>query len=412
MNSPAVLRVTECRLCAHRGLESIMDFGPLPLANAFPNSSAPDLLYPLHVVRCVQCGSVQLHDDVDPDLMFRDYPWVMGSAQTTRDHSVRFHAEVVGRLGRLPRLVVDGSSNDGTFLRPFANGGIRVQGVEPARNIAALAIESGIPTIDEYFVVGTAESVKCEFGTADVVFVRNFHHVPFALEAIAALSHLLADDGIGVIEYHRRDMVLEQLQYDSVYHEHPLFFSLREMVQLLGRHGLVIEDIAESPISGGSHILWIRRGSYVASSRVEHALEHELAIGDHLSGTWRYFAERVRNHSRDLRDVVLSEKAKGSRVCAVGASSRGTTLLNIAALTSEHIDVVADNSPLKIGKMLSGARVPVVSFSEMMERNPGTIVLLAWNFGPEMRSLLREMYRWSGTLISPLPYDLKVEAFQ
>jgi hypothetical protein len=287
-----------------------------------------------------------------------------------------------------------------------------VQGVEPARNIAALAIESGIPTIDEYFVVGTAESVKCEFGTADVVFVRNFHHVPFALEAIAALSHLLADDGIGVIEYHRRDMVLEQLQYDSVYHEHPLFFSLQEMVQLLGRHGLVIEDIAESPISGGSHILWIRRGSYVASSRVEHALEHELAIGDHLSGTWRYFAERVRNHSRDLRDVVLSEKAKGSRVCAVGASSRGTTLLNIAALTSEHIDVVADNSPLKIGKMLSGARVPVVSFSEMMERNPGTIVLLAWNFGPEMRSLLREMYRWSGTLISPLPYDLKVEAFQ
>lgn len=400
-----------CRLCRYSELDSIIDFGALPLANAFPNSSAPDPVYPLHVMRCSQCGSVQLRDDVDPDLMFRDYPWMMGAAQTTRDHSVRFHSEVVHRLGRVPQFVVDGSSNDGTFLRPFVDEGTRVRGVEPARNIAAFANENGIPTVGEYFVTRTAELIKHEFGAADVVFVRNFHHVPFALEALSALSYLLADDGLAVIEYHRRDVVLEQLQYDSIYHEHPLFFSLHEMIQLLEMHGLVVEDATDSPISGGSHILWIRRGSHTASSRLGEALNHELTLGDHLLGTWQSFAERVRGHSSRLREVVLAERARGSRVCAVGASSRGTTLLNIAGLSGEHIEAVADNSPLKIGKMLAGARVPVVSFAEMMAYKPGAIVLLAWNFGSEMRHLLRDTYMWSGTLISPLPYEIQVEEF-
>lgn len=412
MPASTVRNISDCRLCAHSTLESIIDFGSLPLANAFPNSSAPDVGYSLHLVRCSLCGSVQLGDEVHPDLMFRDYPWVMGSAQTTRDHSQRFHAEVVGRLGRTPKLVVDGSSNDGTFLRPFVTLGIRVQGVEPARNIAAIANAGGIPTIDEYFVPATAESVKHELGAADVVFVRNFHHVPYALEALSALSCLLADDGIAVIEYHRRDVVLEQLQYDSIYHEHPLFFSLGDMVRLLANHDLVIEDVTSSPISGGSHILWIRRGQRSRSSSLENGLRLEHDLGDHLPEAWHQFAERVREHSAHFREVVLGEVKNGSRVCAVGASSRGTTLLNISALTSEHIDVVADSSPLKIGKMLAGARVPVVSFSEMMERKPNTIVLLAWNFGSEMRRLLRETHRWSGTLVTPLPYDLEVGAFQ
>jgi novobiocin biosynthesis protein NovU/D-mycarose 3-C-methyltransferase len=354
---------------------------------------------------------VQLHDDVDPDLMFRNYPWMMGAAQTTRDHSVRFHAEVVHRLGRIPHFVVDGSSNDGTFLRPFVKVGTRVQGVEPARNIAASANENGIPTVDEYFITRTVESIKYQFGVADVVFVRNFHHVPFALEALSALSCLLADDGLAVIEYHRRDVVLEQLQYDSIYHEHPLFFSLREMVQLLERHGLAVEDVTESPISGGSHILWIRRGSSAASSRFADAISAEHAVGDHLPSAWRSFAERVRDHSDNLRRIVLAQRMKGSQVFAVGASSRGTTLLNIAGLTAENIEAVADNSPLKIGKMLAGARVPVVSFPEMMTQKPGTILLLAWNFGSEMRRLLRDTYGWTGTLISPLPHGISVGEF-
>jgi len=403
--------IDTCRLCRHSVIESIIDFGSLPLANAFPEAGISDVAYPLHLVRCVQCGSVQLGDDVDPDLMFRDYPWIMGSAQATRDHAERFHSEVLRRLGRPPNFVVDGSSNDGTFLRPFSNSGIRVQGIEPARNIAAMANGAGIPTIDEYFIIPTADSVKDGSGMADVVFVRNFHHVPFAVGALAAMNHLLADDGLAVVEYHRRDVVLDQLQYDSIYHEHPLFFSLGDMVRLLANLGLVIEDVTDSPISGGSHILWIRRGSRSTSDRLATALDHEQKVGDHLTETWARFALRVREHSSHLREFVESEVARGSRVCAVGASSRGTTLLNIARLTGAHINVVADNSPLKVGKMLAGARVPVVSFADMMANYPGTIVLLAWNFGAEMRRLLRDTYQWSGTLISPLPYAIDVGTF-
>jgi len=304
---------------------------------------------------------------------------------------------------------VDGSSNDGTFLKPFAALSARVCGVEPARNIAEVAREMGIFTINEYLDDSVTDQILSEFGRADVVILRNFHHIPFGMNAIRALARILGEDGIGVLEFHRRDQVLRELQYDSIYHEHPLFYSLSEMRLILNRYRIRIEDITESQISGGSYTLWLRHGSSQESARVDEAIKNERQSGDHLPEVWSLFSDRVRSHSESLREVVGAAKSAGKSIAALGASSRGATLLNIAKLDCDDVFEVADNNPLKVGKRLPGSRVPIRSFNDVLSKNPEVLLLLAWNFGEEIRRLLRDTYEWTGSLIVPLPCRVKVE---
>jgi len=405
----SVTAVEKCRLCSQERLRSVVDFGSLPLPNALESDSSFGETFPLHVVRCEDCGSIQLRHEVNPDLMFREYPWLMGSGRMTREYSRSFCREVVERLGRLPAVVVDGSSNDGTFLKPFAALSARVCGVEPARNIAEVAREMGIFTINEYLDDSVTDQILSEFGRADVVILRNFHHIPFGMNAIRALARILGEDGIGVLEFHRRDQVLRELQYDSIYHEHPLFYSLSEMRLILNRYRIRIEDITESQISGGSYTLWLRHGSSQESARVDEAIKNERQSGDHLPEVWSLFSDRVRSHSESLREVVGAAKSAGKSIAALGASSRGATLLNIAKLDCDDVFEVADNNPLKVGKRLPGSRVPIRSFNDVLSKNPEVLLLLAWNFGEEIRRLLRDTYEWTGSLIVPLPCRVKVE---
>lgn len=404
--------IENCRICNSSDIVTFMDLGDQPPANSLRaelNEELPKV--PLQIIHCTKCSAVQLSATVDPKFLFSHYIWVTGTSKTAHEYSKYFFSNVFKRASKKETpFVVEIASNDGTFLKDFAENGCKILGVDPAKNIAEMASKAGVPTLADFFNLATANVIKGQYGNADIIFARNvIPHVKEVHSIINGISELLKDDGIGVIEFHYSQIILDELHYDSVYHEHLFFYSLKSITYLLKEYGLKPFDLTKSPISGGSLVVYFSKDQIEQSVELKKALAIEEKNKTNELKTWQDFAAACAIHAKDLKDTVKKHKEEGA-IIGYGASARSSTMLNYAGLNCEVIDYIIDKNPLKHGLYTPGTNIPIISFEEGKELfdKCASILLLAWNFEKEIIEELRAN-GYTGSIIVPLPNKIRIK---
>ena len=397
------MKIHACRSCGAPELSSLLDLGRQPLANRLPGRADEVLAaYRLHLVQCGVCSLVQIDETVDPELLFSDYSYFSSYADTMLEHAkdlaIRLCAEQ--RLGA-DDLVVELASNDGYLLRNYVERAIPVLGVEPARNVAEVARRAGVDTEVAFFGRRVAERIRDERGTCRILHAHNvLAHVADINDFVAGIAALLDRRGLAVLEFPYLTDMLERVAFDTIYHEHLAYFSLRSVTWLFERHDLQIVDVERVPIHGGSLRIFVRhRGVETPSASVGRLLKEEEAGG----GALRRFAELVRSSLRELVDFVERARREGASVAGYGAAAKATVLLNAAGLNAQAVDFIADRSPHKQGRFVPGVGVEIVPAEELSRRRPDYCILFAWNFAGEIRRQQGAYERAGGRFVVPLP---------
>jgi SAM-dependent methyltransferase len=406
--------ITECRLCSSSELEHVVDLGEQPLANALlTKQDQLEGVAPLVLVRCCSCSAIQLSVTVEPSAMFRDYLWVTGTSASSIEHCAWLTEQIFQRTEGDARRVLEMASNDGTLLKEFQTRGANVLGVDPAHNLAEIATDEGIETLPEFFDVPFAENLRALRGPFDIVIARNvLSHVPDPAGAVKALAVSLDKTGVCVIEFHRADVIANELHYDSIYHEHTMYHTLRSMASIVEDAGLTPFDVLPSPISGGSWVLFAApAGAGVApTNRWGDAWAAEQESGVWTSALWQDFASRVAEHRETLAREITSRADGGQVVVAYGASARSSTVLNACGLSSRQVASIADGNDRKQGLFSPGTRIPIEVPVTALERQPDAVLLLAFNFREEIEQFLRAQ-EWRGDLINVFPLRVEVAEF-
>ncbi len=395
--------ITGCRICGHAGLVTVLSLGDHPLANAL--TASPDAVedrYPLTLMFCDECGLVQIAETVDKSALFSHYVWVTGTSSTARQFARQFH-ELATQVRPLSSrdLVVEIASNDGTFLRPFVESGVRAIGVDPAANIAEMANAAGIRTRCAFWNSSVADDIVASEGRANLVVARNvIAHVSDLHEVVGAISDVLDEEGVAAIEFHAAQSILEGLQYDSIYHEHLCYFSATSFERLLRQHGLHPFHVEFSPISGGAQIIYSSRTPRPATAQYVALQERERLAGVTDRAAWQAFGARCLAHRERSRELVA--KFATRHVVAFGASARSATYLNFCGFTRREIAAVIDNAPLKHGRVTPGSAIPVVTADEGFAMRPDLLFILAWNFRDEIIESCRRR-GYAGEFLVPFP---------
>lgn len=399
-----------CRMCQSKNLYMFLDLGFTPPADQFRRKDQlkePETHYPLEVYMCDDCGLAQLGHVVSPEVLYRmDYPYESSTTQTGREHWNAFAGAVVKRLnlGR-DDLVVDIGSNVGVLLGAFRSQGTRIQGVDPAANIVMLAQERGIDTICDFFNLETAEKILREKGPASVITATNvFAHIDDLYLLMNNLLMLLKEDGVFIFEAPYFVNLIRMLEYDTIYHEHLSYFSVKPLLRFFQLFDMEVFDIELVDIHGGSFRVYAgRKSRQKVSSVVAQLSEEEEAMNLYSRQTLAHFAEAVSRNKRELIWLLHSLKHEGKNIVGVSAPAKGMTLLNYCKIGTELLDVVSEKSALKIGRFTPGMHIPVVPDSYLLEEKPDYALLLAWNFADEIMKNLHRFREGGGKFIIPIP---------
>lgn len=398
---------TQCRMCGSQQLRMFLQLGPQPLAGAFLTQDKvrqKDPMYPLDVYFCEDCKLVQLLDVVPKETMFSEYFY--SPHPVLSEHYARYAEEVVERFKLKPdSLVVEFGSNDGTMLKYLTSLGPRGIGVEPAKNIAAIARERGVDTINDFFSEKVAREMVERHGKADAIIANNvFAHIDDLHEVMRGIRVLLKDAGIFVFENHYLLESVRQLQYDDIYHEHVCYYSLHPLVPFFKKYGLSVFDVKTVPTHGGSIRVYIGNPAHhPARNSVGKTLELEKKEKIDRLETYTDFAARVVRQRERLTGLLKSLKAQGKRIVGYGAPGRGNTMLNYCKIGTDILDYTTDENPLRQGKITPGMRIPVVSPERLRKEQPDYALMLAWSYmGPILKKEQRFLSR-GGKFIVPLP---------
>ena len=403
-------RRSSCRGCGGTALTPFLELGPQPLANAFlrsPEEFADEARYPLDVYLCEQCSLVQLLDVIDPEVLFRDYIYMTGTSTTIAAHNVEYARRVTELLGLGPAdLVVEAASNDGGLLKCFKPHGVRTLGVEPARNIAAMARMAGIDSVEEFFGHETAIELREQHGPARAVIGNNvLAHVDDTQDFLRGGARLLADDGLLITEVPYLREFVDRLEYDTVYHEHLCYFSVTALMRLCEGAGLRIVQIEHHPVHGGT----IRMYAGLADRHPDHApavralAAEERDMGLTSLPRFRQFAHDVGANRTQLVGLLGELRQAGKSVVGYGAPAKGNTLLNYCQIGPELLPYTVDRSPLKVGRFTPGMHIPVLPVETLLERQPDYVLILAWNFAGEIMSQQHAYKQRGGRFIVPIP---------
>jgi len=406
-----------CRMCRSENLYQFLDLGFMPPADEFLRQEQlryPRAYYPLDVWMCRGCGLAQLGYVVSPEILYRhDYPYEASTTRTGREHFAKFAGEAVKRFGLGGSdLVIDVGSNVGVLLSNFKANGTRILGIDPAANIVRIAEKNGVPTLNELFSADLAAKVRGEHGQASMITASNcFAHVNDLYDFVKGLDVLLTQNGVFVMEAPHFQTLLENLEYDTIYHEHLSYLALGPMVPFFKKLGFEAFDVHKQNIHGGSFRVFVgRKGRHKVEPAVAKTLKEEDKAGLHSEKKLRQFAKDVEKNRAELLWLLRDLKHKGKSIVAVSAPAKGMTLLNYAKIGGETLDFVTEKSALKIGRFTPGSHIPVLPDSELFKRKPDYALLLAWNFAPEIMANLKEYVKGGGRFIIPIPKPRIVSA--
>lgn len=398
-----------CLVCEQSDVEPFLDLGETALANKFLSASelsGAEAKYPLVVGFCHGCGHVQLTEHVPPSAMFEDYLYVSAASDTLREHLHHLSDVVTEREGlREGDLVIDVGANDGTLLKGFRRHGVRALAVDPARNLAKLYADPDIERYVGFFDSRSAAEIRERFGLASAVTATNtFPHIPALHDFVRGVETVLAPGGAFVIEVHYLVDLLEQLAFDTVYHEHVSYWALGPMIRLFEHHHMRVVDVERLPVHHGQLRVFVRREDEGETNpSVSELLAGERAMGLDRIETWRDLASRTARLKADLRQMLARVRARGSRIAGYGAPAKGNTLLGFLELGPEQLEYIADRSPLKQGLFTPGSHIPVVAPEQLLEDQPEYVLLLAWNFAEEVVEQQAEYRARGGRFIVPVP---------
>lgn len=400
-----------CRFCSTPLCHTFVDLGMSPLCESYIspeklNSMEP--FYPLHVYVCGNCFLVQLEEYVSAADIFSEYAYFSSYSDSWLQHASRYAEAMVGRFG-LDRgsHVVEIASNDGYLLQYFVARGIPCLGVEPAANVANVAVQRGVPTVVKFFGVETARELKVQGAAADLLLGNNvLAQVPDVNDFVAGMKILLKPHGVITMEFPHLVRLMEENQFDTIYHEHFSYFSFTTAEQIFERHGLTLFDVEELPTHGGSLRIYARHAedaSKPVSGGVREMKRGEEEYGLGRIATYWAFGEKVKETKRKLLEFLIGARREGKRVAGYGAPGKGNTLLNYCGIRNDFIDYTVDRSPYKQGKFLPGTHIPIHHPDRIRETRPDYILILPWNLRAEIAEQLAYVREWGAKLVVPIP---------
>lgn len=400
-----------CRFCGAPLRHVFVDLGASPLANSYlepEDLRRPESFYPLCVYVCGECFLVQLPEEERPEAIFSDYAYFSSYSESWLRHARLYAEAMIERFGLgSEHRVIEVASNDGYLLRWFHDAGIPVQGIEPARNVAEAAQAAGIPTLIRFFGTETARGIATEPGQADLLVGNNvLAHVPDLNDFVEGLKIALAPRGVLTMEFPHLLRLMEEDQFDTIYHEHYSYFSFLAVRKVFAAHGLTIFDVEELPTHGGSLRIYARHqedDSKPVEPRMIDLLAREEAAGLGTLDAYRSFAQRVGRVKRGLLRFLIQAKEEGKSVVGYGAPAKGNTLLNYCGVRTDLLDYTVDLSPHKQGRYLPGTRIPIFSPDRIRETRPDYVLILPWNLEEEITRQMSDVRSWGGKFVVAIP---------
>ncbi len=399
-----------CRICGGDHLDMFLSLGNQPLANSFLKTKdefISEARYPLNVYFCKKCGLVQLLDVIDPEVLFRQYIYISGTSATIAEHNLKYAYFVTNFLNlNSSDLVIEIASNDGSLLRCFRDYNIRVLGVEPATNIAEIAKGFGIETINRFFNSKTAADILTDYGLARAVIGNNvLAHIDDPRDFLLGCKKLLARDGLIVIEVPYLRDLLEQVEYDTIYHEHLCYFSVSSLMKLFESVGLSVVKVDRIPVHGGSIRIYAGFPGVVTNhtKEVMDIVNEEQQLGLSDLNCYENFAKDVQKSRLILINLLESLRKDGKTIAGYGAPAKGNTLLNYCSINEELIKFTVDKNPLKVGLYTPGTHIPILPVETILEQMPDYVLILAWNFADEIMHQEQEYHQRGGRFIIPIP---------
>ncbi|WP_427307942.1 methyltransferase domain-containing protein [Cupriavidus sp. H39] len=402
---------TTCRACGATLSQTFVDLGLSPVSNAFirpEHAASGEMFYPLHAMVCQACWLVQLRDETPAETHFHeDYVYFSSYSTSWLEHARRYVADMTRRFGlNQASQVMELASNDGYLLQYFQQAGVPCLGVEPSSNTAAAARAKGIDSREVFFGTATARALREEGWQVNLLLGNNvLAHVPDINDFVGGMPVVLGQEGVITLEFPHLLRLLEQNQFDTLYHEHYSYLSLTALLPVLARAGLRAFDIAHLPTHGGSLRLYACHAgaAHETTAAVQACLDEEAASGLSSPAPYAAFAERVRQVKHDLLTFLIGARRAGKRVAAYGAAAKGNTLLNYCGAGTDLIDFVVDRNPAKQGKLLPGTRIPVLAPEAVNERRPDYLLILPWNLRDEIMDQMSGIRAWGGSFVTAIP---------
>lgn len=401
----------KCRFCGIALSDIFLDLGTAPPSNAFLSAvdlSAPEMYFPLRLFTCPECHLVQVDEVQKHDALFSsDYVYFSSYSRSWLAHAERYVAQVVERLKLGPQsLVMEVASNDGYLLQYVKARGIPCVGIEPTAGTAAVARERGIETVEHFFGEQFARNFVVERGVVDLIAGNNvLAHVPDINDFVAGLAAALAPEGVITVEFPHLLQLVEQCQFDTIYHEHFSYFSFHTAQRIFTAHGLRIWDVEELPTHGGSLRLWACHDNAVhqETPAIKALLAKESAAGMLDMAFYHGFQAQADATKNAFLAFLLECRRNDKQVVGYGAAAKGNTLLNYAGVRSDLLGYVADASPHKQGRFLPGSRIPVVPESRIHETRPDYVVIFPWNLRDEITAQLAYVREWDAHFVTAIP---------
>jgi len=411
MPEPTILPKRGCMFCATPLRHTFVDLGMSPLCESYvPAEKLNEMepFYPLHVYVCEKCFLVQLEEYVSPREIFTEYAYFSSYADSWVEHMRRYADAMAERLSlSKDSLVVEVGSNDGYLLQHFLRKGIPVLGIEPAANIAAVAVGKGVPTLVKFFGERTARELADQGKRADLLCGANvMAQVPDLNDFVRGLEILLKPGGVLTIEFPHLMRLMAENQFDTIYHEHFSYFSFLAAEAVFAAHELTLFDVEELPTHGGSIRIYARHAedaSRPVSDRARALRQRELSAGFTRLETYAGFGEQVKETKRKLLEFLIAAKRAGKTVVGYGAPGKGNTLLNYCGIRTDFIDFTVDRNPYKQGKFLPGTRIPILHPDRIREARPDYVLILPWNFKDEIVKQMAHVREWGGRFVVPIP---------